>query len=201
MTAFDIIFFLFAAITVVSAGMTVFSKNVVYSAFSLVFTFFGVAGLYVLLNADFLAITQLLIYVGGILILLIFGVMLTNRIVNVDIRSGGGSKIPAAIISLGLLGALGAAIFGTHWITFKDMPWSKTQWHVDALNGALKEFSQTQGSEGTASTIGKLFLTDYLLPFEVVSIVLLIALIGAAMIARREPSPEEIEAQAAMEEA
>ena len=200
MGVFDIIFYLFAAITIASAAVTVFSKNIVYAAFSLVFTFFGVAGIYVLLSADFLAVTQLLVYVGGILILMIFGVMLTNRIVNIDIRPQSGARVPAAIVGLGLFAALCASIFGTHWITFKDLPWSKSPWNVDAVHGALTEFSKVQGSEGTAMTIGKLFLTDYLLPFEVVSIVLLIALIGAAMIARREQSPKEIEDQASADQ-
>ncbi len=189
MGAFDIVFYLFAAVTLASACVVVFSKNIVYSAFSLVFTFFGVAGLYVLLSADFLAVTQLLVYVGGILILLLFGVMLTNKIVNVDVRSGGSTKVPAFIISGTILVGLVAAIFQTHWISYKDVPWSRSPWNKDAVAGALTEFSKVQGSEGTATTIGKLFLTDYLLPFEVVSIVLLIALIGAAMIARREPDP------------
>jgi len=195
MGAFEIIFFLFAVITIVSAGVTVFSKNIVHAAFALVFTFFGVAGIYVLLSADFLAVTQLLVYVGGILILLIFGVMLTNKVVNIDIRSQGGARIPAAIVGTGLFAVLCASIFGTHWITYKDMPWAKSPWNTDAVAGALKEFSKMQGSEGTATTIGKLFLTDYLLPFEIVSVVLLIALVGAAMIARREPTPEELELQ------
>ena len=66
----------------------VFSRNIMYAAFSLLFTFFGVAGLYVLLQADFLAVTQILIYVGGILVLLLFGVMLTNNVVSVDIKTG-----------------------------------------------------------------------------------------------------------------
>jgi NADH-quinone oxidoreductase subunit K len=75
-----IVFYVFAFITLGSAFVVVFSRNIIYSAFSLLFTFFGVAGLYVLLNADFLAVTQILIYVGGILVLLLFGVMLTNRV-------------------------------------------------------------------------------------------------------------------------
>jgi len=191
MGAFEIIFFLFAVITLASACVVVFSKNIVYSAFSLVFTFFGVAGLYVLLNADFLAVTQLLVYVGGILILLIFGVMLTNKVVNVDVRSSGSTKVPAFIISGIILIGLVGAIFQTHWISYKDVPWSRSPWNKDAVTQALTEYVKVQGSEGTATTIGKLFLTDYLLPFEIVSIVLLIALIGAAMIARREPDPAD----------
>ena len=83
MELFDIVFYLFAFITVVSAFIVVFSKNIIYSAFSLLFAFVGVAGLYVLLYADFLAITQVMIYVGGILVLLLFGVMLTSKLISV----------------------------------------------------------------------------------------------------------------------
>ena len=67
---FDIVFYFFAFITIVSAAIVAFSKNIVHSAFSLMFTFFGVAGLYVMLNADFIAVTQVLVYVGGILVLI-----------------------------------------------------------------------------------------------------------------------------------
>jgi NADH-quinone oxidoreductase subunit J len=194
MNAVDILFYLFGAITLLSAMVTVFSKSLVYSAFSLVFTFFGVAGMYVLLNADFLAITQLLVYVGGILILLIFGVMLTNRITTMDIRSSAGARIPAGLIGIGLLVAIGGVIMRTKWITHLDKPWAMSPWGQDAnmkvlgpLQGSAAELARGQGSQGTSMEIGKLFLTDYLLPFEVVSVVLLIALIGAAMIARKEP--------------
>jgi NADH-quinone oxidoreductase subunit J len=99
MDTFDIVFYAFAAITVLSAFVVVFSRNIMYAAFSLLFTFFGVAGLYVLLQADFLAVTQILIYVGGILVLLLFGVMLTNKVVSVDIKTGTIHTIPAMILA------------------------------------------------------------------------------------------------------
>ena len=84
----DLAFYFFAVVSLFSAGVVVFSRNIMYSAFSLLFTFFGVAGIYVLLNADFIAVAQLLIYVGGILVLLLFGVMLTNKVVSVDMKTG-----------------------------------------------------------------------------------------------------------------
>lgn len=199
MTAFDIIFYLFAIITVASAAVTVFAKNITYSAFSLVFTFFGVAGMYVLLQADFLAITQLMVYVGGILILLIFGVMLTNRIANADIRITNSSRFPVAIISAGLFAALSIVITGTKWMNFKSSSWAGSKWSHNAMTSVLNSNYNTlpasvgvQESSGTSTEIGKLMLTDYLLPFEIVSIVLLIALVGAAMIARKEPGPDHI---------
>jgi NADH-quinone oxidoreductase subunit J len=163
MNVYDLIFYLFGAITFLSALMVVTARNIVHSAFYLLFTFFGVAGLYVLLGADFLAIVQLMVYVGGILILLIFGVMLTNRITNVDIRTGTVHIIPA-IIGVGVLwGAVTAIMLKTEWI----------------VNPAV-------AMEPTTKNIGRLLITDYVLIFELLGILLLIALIGAATIARRD---------------
>jgi NADH-quinone oxidoreductase subunit J len=163
MQLIDIVFYVFALITVVSAFVVVFSRNIIYSAFSLLFTFFGVAGLYVLLSADFLAVTQVLIYVGGILVLLLFGVMLTSKVVDVQMKTGTLQTIPAVIVVAGLAGVLCGIFYITDWKT--------------AAATDLKT---------TAPKLGELLMTTYLLPFEVASIVLLVALIGAAMIARKE---------------
>ena len=76
----DFAFWLIAALTLGSALMVVSSKSLLYSAYSLLFTFIGVTGLYVFLWADFLAVVQVVVYVGGILVLIIFGIMLTNKI-------------------------------------------------------------------------------------------------------------------------
>jgi NADH-quinone oxidoreductase subunit J len=83
----EIIFYLFAIITVVPAVIVVTTKNIIYAAFALMFTLFGVAGLYVFLSADFLAAVQVLIYVGGILVLILFGVMLTRGILDLKLRA------------------------------------------------------------------------------------------------------------------
>lgn len=164
MTILDTLFYFFAAITVVSATIVVFSRNVVHSAFSLLFTFFGVAGLYVMLSADFLAVTQVLIYVGGILVLLLFGVMLTNRVVDVEMKTGTMQTGPAAII----IALMAGTLCGLFWIT---------DWKVVYGEPNLPT---------TASVLGEMFMTTYVLPFEVASVVLLVALLGAAIIARRE---------------
>jgi len=149
--------------TLAAGSVVVFSRNIVRSAFALLFAFFGVAGLYVLLLADFIAVTQLLVYVGGILVLVIFGVMLTQRQVSVDIKTGTLQVWPALIVTAALAGSLSAIFYSTEW---------KTSPLVD----------QT----ATAPKLGEMLLGDYLLPFEVASVVLLVALIGAALIARRE---------------
>lgn len=164
MNLIDVIFVFFALVTVGSAAIVVFSKNIIYSAFSLLFTFFGVAGLYVLLSADFLAVTQLLIYIGGILILLLFGVMLTNKAIDVEMKTGTMQTLPAAILTSMLAGVL----CGLFWVT---------DWRV---------VSGGPDIESTTAGLGELFMTKFLLPFEIASIVLLVAMIGAAMIARRD---------------
>jgi len=160
---FDIIFYVFAVVAVVSAGIVVFSRNVLYAAFSLVFTLFSVAAFYALLQADFLAVTQVLIYVGGIVVLMLFGLMLTNNVVSVDIRGGAVQTIPALIITAMVAGSLAGVFYST---------WSKTP--VAPLSAS-----------STTPTLGSMLMTSYLLPFEVASVVLLVSLIGAAMIARR----------------
>ncbi len=202
MSLFDIFFYLFAAAIVASAAVVCFSRNIVHAAFSLLFTFFGVAGIYVLLSADFLAVSQILIYVGGILVLLVFGVMLTNRATNISLRSAIGPKLPALIICAALLGLLISFLVSGHWMRFDEPPWNKTKWHTNAIErvtgepqGTPRELLDHQGSEGTSVELGKLLLSDYMLPFELVSIVLLVALIGAAMMARRESVPIERDRQ------
>jgi NADH-quinone oxidoreductase subunit J len=167
MTLVDISFYFFAAITVVSALIVASTRNIMHAAFALMFAFFGVAGLYVLLSADFLAVTQILIYVGGIMVLLLFGVMLTSRQNNVDIKMGILQTLPGSM----LVAALAGTMFGLFW---------NTRWFN---NGAEKQTIET-----TTQTLGALLLTDFLLPFEVASVVLLVAIVGAAMIARKTKS-------------
>ncbi|GJQ19685.1 MAG: NADH-quinone oxidoreductase subunit J [Bacteroidia bacterium] len=159
-----IVFYVFAAITLIAGAIVVFSRSIVYSAFALLFAFFGVAGLYVLLMADFLAVTQLMIYVGAILVLLIFGVMLTTRVIDVQMRTGTIHVLPALLIVAALAGVLVHVLVSTDW----------------------KVLPELFTPEETAPQIGTALLTTYVLPFEVASVILLVALIGAAMIARRE---------------
>jgi NADH-quinone oxidoreductase subunit J len=162
MSAEAVVFYVFAAITVAAAAIVVLARSLIYSAFALLFTFFGVAGLYVLLGADFLAATQLLIYVGGILVLLLFGVMLTHKLYDLDLRSEVTQFLPGLIVSAGLFGFLALTAFKTRWMTGTGRP-----------------------PAPTTADIGRLFMGTYLLPFEAASILLLVALMGAAMIVRR----------------
>jgi NAD(P)H-quinone oxidoreductase subunit 6 len=157
------VFYLVAIITVGSAAMVAFSRNIIYSAFSLLGAFGGVAGIYVLLGADFVAAVQLLIYVGGILVLVLFAVMLTHRITDVQITNRAAGRLPALIVTGVFLYLLVETVRGTSWVKAKELVY-----------------------KATTGTIGNLFLESYLLPFELASLVLLAALIGAVVISREE---------------
>ncbi|MGD8394628.1 MAG: NADH-quinone oxidoreductase subunit J [Candidatus Eiseniibacteriota bacterium] len=157
------IFIVFAAVTIASAFVVVTAANIVRAGFALIFTFGGVAALYVYLHADFIAATQLLVYVGGILVLLLFGVMLTHRITSVELHQGNARVIRSALIFAGLLYVLFTVYFNTEWM-YRGEP----------------------ETGGTVAKIGQAFMTTHLLPFEVASVLLLAALIGAVVVARRE---------------
>ncbi len=159
----DFVFYLIAAVTIISAAGVAFSPNIVYSAFSLLGTFMGVAGIYVLLAADFVAVIQVLIYVGGILVLMIFAVMLTHRIADVKISNRSVGRLPALLVVACVAAAMAKAVLGTTW-------------HAVAAGTPAP----------TTYAIGNGFLGDYILPFELASVVLLAALIGAVVLSRKE---------------
>ena len=160
----DIAFIGVAVLVVVSAFFVVTTRNLVHSAIALMGTLFGVAGLYVFLYADFMAAVQVVIYVGGILVLIIFGVMLTHRITTpVLIQTSMPNRLFAAVVALLILAGLSILVIRTPW-----------------YEGIMEE------SAGTVATIGTSLLTKYLLHFEVASVLLLVALLGAAYLSRRE---------------
>ena len=156
-------FWFIVFMTVISAGTVVLSNQLVYSAVALLFTLFGVAGLYVFLWADFIAGVQILVYVGGILVLIIFGIMLTNRITSVRLSQTNVQQGVGAVVLIWLFIFLSMVITNTPWLT----------------RPAVEPI-------GTTAGVGTLLLTKYLLPFEVISVLLLGALIGAAVLSRKE---------------
>ena len=160
------VFYLFGLLTVSASWVVVHSKNLIYSAFALLFALFGIAGLYGLLMADFIAATQVLIYVGGVLMLLLFGVMLTARKSVMEITQSNLPRLPGAVLS------------GLMFLLLLLIIYGEKSWNT----------ASNQGVRETAAVIGRLLMTDYLLPFEVASILLLAALIGAVFIARKDES-------------
>ena len=159
----DLVFWIVVSVTIGSAVMVVQSKQLLYSAIALLFTFVGVAGLYIFLWADFIAAVQVIVYVGGILVLIVFGIMLTNKITSVNISHTSVQRGIGATVVLGILAGIGFMIINTPW------------YQVAATEPAQ-----------TTETIGRLLMMDYLLPFEVASLLLLGALIGATTLSRKE---------------
>jgi len=154
-------FYLLAGVTVVSAAGVALARNILYSAFALLGTLAGVAGLYLYLAADFLGVAQLIIYVGGILVLILFAVLLTNRIGDVKISNRSAGLAVGVPPAIGLTALIVRVALRTPWPTTEPVP------------------------APTTARLGDAFLRELLLPFEVASLVLLMALVGAMVIARR----------------
>jgi NAD(P)H-quinone oxidoreductase subunit 6 len=158
-----ILFYVLAALTVAGAAGVALSRNILYSSIGLLIALLGAGSLYVFLSADFVAVTQLLVYIGGVLVLILFAVMLTNRITEVTVSNTSFSLFGGVLLFVSAAPVLLAvAIF--------------TPWNARAP-AALAP---------TTEAIGNAFLTTWLLPFEVASLVLLSTLVGAVVIARKE---------------
>ena len=157
-------FTLFAFITVASALGVLFFNNLLHAAVSLFFSLAGVAALYMTMGADFLGVAQLLVYAGGILVLLIFGIFLTSRMnqAPVELRDRKSYWLAGAFVAVGTLMSLSGVIASKAWVQ-KDLTY-----------------------EPTAAGLGDLFLSKYLLPFELISLLLLFAMVGAVMLVKKE---------------
>ncbi|MCC5600333.1 NADH-quinone oxidoreductase subunit J [Nostoc favosum] len=150
-------------------GVVLFS-NIVYSAFLLGGVFISIAGIYLLLNADFVAAAQILIYVGAVNVLILFAIMLVNKREDfVAFPNSWVRKVLTGIVSVGLFGLLSTMVLATPW-AYSPAP--------------------VAGGESSIVLIGEHFFTDFLLPFELASILLLIAMVGAIILARREYLPD-----------
>ena len=169
MTGEILAFSLFSAMAVGGAGLALFHRSAIHSAFALLASFLGVAGLYLNLGADFLAVTQVLLYAGGILVLYLFGLML--------VPPEGEVPRPGRRALALLLAAAPVAIFLIAFLARSSMGDTAT----------LPE------PEGTARGIGLALLTPdgWLVPFEYASILLLAALVGAVHLARRSAPKED----------
>lgn len=159
----QVIFYLLSFVIIVSAIYVVTLRNIFHSALFLILTLFGVAGIYILLHAEFLAAVQVLIYVGAISVLIIFAIMLTSQLANKEIKQSNEQVTVTIFVCAGFLMASLGSVANTVWkLTENPLP------------------------EDNTLTIGKLLMNEFVLPFEVVSVVLLAALIGAVVLARKE---------------
>jgi NADH-quinone oxidoreductase subunit J len=159
----NIAFWVITVVVLVSAFFAALSRNIVQAAFALFFCLLGIAGYYLLLGSAFLAVTQIIIYVGGILVLLMFGILLTNRPLQRDLPYSPWLYMLVCIAGLLLLAAIESVIMMVSWhqVATLSVPASDVR------------------------PLGKMLITKYLLPFELVGITLLLCLVGAAYLVRR----------------
>ena len=159
-----VLFYLFAALVLGSALYVALTRHVVRAAFGLFVTFLGIAALYGWLGADFLAGTQLMVYAGGILVLMLFAVMLTRHALELQLPGEPTRWVPAALVGFGVAALLVVATLTARWAAVDNPP----------------------PPQPTTAALGQLLLTRYVLPFEIASVVLLAVLVGATVISRRD---------------
>jgi len=175
----DIVFYVFAIFTIGSALAVVSLRNTAKALFLFFFVLFGMAGLFIFALADFVAITQIMVYVGGVLILMIFAFMLSIKELLASIQDNSSRlfTLPnwqSLIVVLGFFLLLSFAI--TDWLA------TTPNW----ISANQKTQAILQPTDNNIEQLGFRFMTKYLLPFEVISIFLLAALIGAAHLSRKE---------------
>ncbi|GIP40950.1 NADH:ubiquinone oxidoreductase subunit J [Paenibacillus sp. J31TS4] len=161
----NLVFFVFALLTIGGAVFMLSFTKVVHMVLSLAFTFISLAGLYVLLEAEFVAFVQILIYAGAVTILMIFGIMMTKH------RDGQGEEAPKKpvhnlLLGIGVLCLFGILFYGIQTSTFP---------------GTTEPLAEDNSLE-----IGKLLFNRYVIPFELMSVLLTVAFIGAIVVAKRE---------------
>ena len=164
-----ILFYLFGALAIVAAAFMLYTKNVLYAAFGLLVTLLSLAAIFVLLYADFVAVTQLMVYVGGILVLILFGVMLSNRVKGAAVQSETINPVSGALVASALFAGLAYLILSVGYL----FPEVTTTPPVASAKSSITE-------------IGIRLITNFALPFEVASLILLIALMGAAYISTED---------------
>ncbi len=164
MVAQNVIFGAIAAAMAIAAVRVVTTKNIVHAALYLVVVLAGVAALYILLAAEFTAVVQVLVYIGAIVVLFLFGIMLTRAPIGRTADLDNEQRVLAVVVALFLFGVLGAVL--------------------DDAYGATK--LPADGTIHNTRDVGTSIFQDFVIPFEVVSVLLLAALIGAVVIARRD---------------
>jgi len=189
----DVVFWILSVMAVVGALGVVMVPDLFRAALLLIVVFIAVAGFFILLSAEFLAVVQVLIYVGAIAILIIFAVMLTRDVQHGNLPNR--MQMPAAVLAALLFAALVAVAVGTQW---EFLP-AEQQERVDLVQTSavttltgdvLTEAGITspeEQSEVQHAGLADLLISDYVLPFEAVSVLLLAALIGALVLVRPNP--------------
>ncbi|HRU39731.1 MAG TPA: NADH-quinone oxidoreductase subunit J [Candidatus Goldiibacteriota bacterium] len=169
----QVIFYAFAAMILLSAGLMVTSRNIFHSALYLALCLFGVAGIFVLLNSYFLAGIQVLVYIGAVVILTIFVINLTRQTTGEGIRQMNRQAVPAALVAAAAFALISLSVMKSGW--------------MNRIGESVAKYSKTDN----AGLIGRQFLGDFVLPFEIASLILLAALIGAVVIVSKDEGKDK----------
>lgn len=161
-----VFFYIFAAISVISAILVISFRNTLSSALALVMTLFGVACIYAQLEAHFLAVMQVLVYAGAVMVLFIFVIMLMNL--------GREELLKIRMSFSGVIGILVGGYLATIFVL-----------RLSPLSSPLP-VSEAGGTYGSLGDVGRLLFSDYMIPFEITSFLLLVAILGVVVMARKE---------------
>lgn len=161
----QILFFIIAAIAVISAVYFVVAKNPLYAVLSLIVTFFSIAGMYVLLNAQFLGIIQIIVYTGAIMVLFLYILMM----LNLNKADEGKKNIVGKVIGFVSAGILFVGLLGA----YKGLK-------IETISGNINY------EAGLTANLGKLLFNEYVLPFELASILIFAGIVGATLIGKKD---------------
>ncbi len=170
MSTIVIIFYFLAAITLATAFLTIYSRNPIHSAIYLVLCFFSIAGHYLLFNAQFLALVHIIVYSGAIMVLFLFTIMLMNLNKEDEVHKPRITRIGALIVFL-----IMSIVFITIFINSKTI--------MTGYDTSGEDFQSIK-------VLGKILLNEYMFPFEFISILLLVAMIGTVLLTKKEKNNE-----------
>ena len=170
MSTIVIIFYFLAAITLATAFLTIYSRNPIHSAIYLVLCFFSIAGHYLLFNAQFLALVHIIVYSGAIMVLFLFTIMLMNLNKEDEVHKPRITRIGALVVFL-----IMSIIFITIFINSKTI--------MTGYDTSGEDFQSIK-------VLGKVLLNEYMFPFEFISILLLVAMIGTVLLTKKEKNNE-----------
>jgi NADH-quinone oxidoreductase subunit J len=182
----EVVFYIFAAASVLSAALCILQKNPVSAALWLVSTMFSLAAIYVLLNAQFIAAIQVLVYAGAVMVLFLFVIMLLN-LGHADSDIRGPSSISATLVIVGLLAI---ELFALLRYTPRQLASEFSQWPTFTdpatvfVAGEITQ--QAAASQGVIGAVAAPMFQIYLIPFEITSVLLLVAIVGAVVLAKRK---------------
>lgn len=162
----QILFYFLSGIALVSAGYFVMAKNPIYSILSLILTFFSISGLYILMNAQFLGVVQIIVYAGAIMVLFLYILMMLNLNKGDESKKSNINKFvgvfAAGILFIGILGA------------------------YKGLSGNSVAGTDINHGVGLTKNLGKLLFNEYVLPFEIASVLILSGIVGAVLIGKKD---------------